>query len=303
MAIPIPPLPSFDEDVSALRKRVCKLVGRVEVYEDLSKKHPLIGRLWTQDEERKVQYVRHKYSWYEPRFESGVGLRWLTLLNSLSLAFQRLGCAVSTSLSQYAPDNFAQRDIGITIGTIHFTAFLAPITTAARGKQQPDTLRMRFSIRQSGATTDMQSWEVGGRKRVATRLAEIIQEILVSAEMEYRQAAVANREWWIERNSRLQKEIAELKQQSERKAKEEAEKRRREQIDQLKDQANQLSLAKQIRSYVADVRKELPNAMVQPGSLELWSEWALSQADDIDPTKNGALLEIVKSFCVNQTGC
>jgi hypothetical protein len=301
LANPVPPVPRFDEDVTTLRKRVCRLVGRVEFYADLSKKHPLISRLWTQDEERKAQYVRHKYSWHEPRFESGVGLRWLTLLNSLSLTFQRLGCAVSTSLSQYAPDNFAQRDIGITIGTIHFTAFLAPVTTAGRDKQIVDGLRMRFSIRRPGAMKEMQSWEIGGGKQVATQLAEIIQEILVAAEMEYRQAAVANRERWVERKARLEKEIVELKLEEERKMKEELKQRRREQIEQLTDQANQFTVAAQIRSYVTDAQVHLAGTMLPPDSLKTWSKWALSQADHIDPTKNGVMLECVKGFCANHT--
>jgi hypothetical protein len=293
LAAPIPEVPVFDEDIDALTKRVKAMVGRVEFSQSFDRRHPLVDHLLKLDDERKAEYARYKSSYYAPRHQAGAGLRWLTILNSLFLALQRLGCSVSTSLSRYATDNLAEREFGIRIGTRHFTGTLAPKQSGRSSDLGVYEPVMHLILRCPGSLQALKSWEIERGARLTTRLTGIVVEMLLLAETMYRKAAVARRDWWIERNAELVKEIERIRVESERKAKEELERQRKVQIDELLDQARKYDLATQIRAYVADVRRHIAGTSVAPEKLEEWARWALANADHVDPTRNGMALAAI----------
>jgi hypothetical protein len=79
------------------------------------------------------------------------------------------------------------------------------------------------------------------------------------------------------------------KREAERKRREREERLAKKRVDHLLNQAGAFHQAAQIRAYVATVgsiNKSAPQPM-PPEELVSWTEWALAQADRIDPVISG----------------
>lgn len=241
-----------------------------------------------QDEDRKVDYAKYKSIFYAPKYDAGIGQRRLLILNSLFLAFQRLGCGVSMTTSQYADDS---RQISVCVGQQRIGFTLDPITSKKNGIVNGDRLRLSLGKRRSSA--EPQAWEDGYGVLLERKLTEIVVAVLVATEMDYRTAAVASREWAIERKAEIEKELIKIKAEELRKAEEARERKRSERIARLIEQAAQLHRSNQIRAYVQAVRNLSSSIDVTSDQLVSWANWALSEADQIDPSKNGAIAKAI----------
>jgi hypothetical protein len=106
---------------------------------------------------------------------------------------------------------------------------------------------------------------------------------------------LSRHDWWIERRSALEAEEQRKREETERREQERFKKLEQQRIDGLLSQAIALRQARDIRSYVFDVRATL--ATPPPGGagqFEEWASWALEQADRIDPVKSQAFLGLMK---------
>ena len=292
LAEPIPPIPIFEEDESALTRRVRALVGKVESQTAFQNPHSLVARLLVQDEDRKVDYAKYKSNYYAPKYDAGIGRRRLLILNSLFLAFQRLGCGVSMTTSQYADDS---RQISVCVGQQRIGFTLDPITSKKNGIVNNDRLRLSLGKRRSSA--EPQAWEDGHRVLLERKLTEIVVAVLVAAEMDHhglRAVAVTRVNGYsIERKAEIEKELIKIKAEDLRKAEEARERQRSERIARLIEQAAQLDRSNQIRAYVQAVRNLSSSIDVTSDQLMSWANWALSEADQIDPSKNGAIAKAI----------
>jgi len=121
-------------------------------------------------------------------------------------------------------------------------------------------------------------------------LRDIVIAILVQAEKQHRHAAVHRREWIIERKADLQKELERERIEQERKERELRERQAKERVDALLKQAADLQKAQTIRTYVQAMRDRAAELPATPSELQSWSDWALKEADRIDPAKSNAFL-------------
>lgn len=125
-------------------------------------------------------------------------------------------------------------------------------------------------------------WQDTDQRKLESVLPEVVVSILVFGELHYRAHAVLHHEWLVERN-RDQEEAA-------RKAKELADpqilearlKWEQERRDRLFSHAKNWKWAADIREFVEAVRKH-QDAPRYPEAFEVWAEWAISEADAIDP--------------------
>ncbi|MBP2312957.1 hypothetical protein [Azospirillum soli] len=286
---PLPPAPTFDEDRTALTERVRKMVGTVTVPRLATKPHRLIATLLEKDQARRDEYLRTGYSFDAPRHDSPVEKRRLRILNAIFLAAARAGCPASLDTSKY-PRN--PNEAGLQVGNQHVSFVLEPI--GPRGKPSsasPRAPRMRLVVpsRSYGAPV-LKSWEDSDTAPLESLIGAIVIDLIVAGETFHRENAVYRHQWLVQRKAELEEAERRRKIEEERLARERREKEAQERIERLVGQATTLRQADAIRAYVRLVIDRASDLPVARDDLDRWAAWALTEADRIDPLKNGTLL-------------
>ncbi len=57
--MPVPPVPTFEEETAAVKERARKLVDKVRCQRNFDPAHPLVARLLAQDEERRADFLKY----------------------------------------------------------------------------------------------------------------------------------------------------------------------------------------------------------------------------------------------------
>ncbi len=289
--MPIPPVPTFDEDIAAVEERARAMVGNVRCSRKFEPLHPLVGKLLAHDEERRRDFSKWSSSYYAPRYDAGIERRRLLIMNALFMAAARLGCRPSMSTSKYAQEPTSERDISILVGQVHISFTIEPI----RSKKNSDKelLRLAFGTARDHASA-VAAWEDGEESSLEGQLAEILVKMLTTAETFYRNGLVRNREWVIERKAEAEAELKRQQEEAERKERELQEKLARERIERLLSQANALDRANQIRKYVEATLSRVSEIQIPQSDVDKWVVWALGEADRIDPVNNGSVAQSIK---------
>jgi hypothetical protein len=288
----IPAVPVFDEEIAAVADRARKLVGKVRCPRNFETPHPLVAKLLGHDEERRTSHAKWGSRYDTPKYDAGPERRRLLILNALFMAATRLGCRPSMSTSKYVQDG-NDREIGITIGQTHICFTIEPVK--AKTAEKKERLRLAFGMARDREHAT-KFWEDTAAHPLEERLAEVLVEMLVSAEAAYRERLVRQREWIIERKAEAEAEIKRRQEEAARKARELEEKLARERIARLLSQAKALDRANQIRSYVDAALCRAAELRVLSEAMEEWAAWARQQADSIDPVKNGTFTAVVQGL-------
>ena len=289
--LPVPPVPTFDEEMSSVEQRVRKLVGKVSCPRKFEPTHPLVAKLLAHDEERRRDFAKWGSSYYAPRYDTGIERRRLLIINALFMAAARLGCRPSMSTSKYGQDAGSERNIGVTIGEIHTHFTIEPVKSKKPGHRERLRLALGMARTRESAS---KFWEDNDNDAIESQLTEILVDLLVGAETSYRNSLVRHREWIIERKSEAEAELKRRREEAERKARELEEKLARERIGRLLSQAKALDRANQIRTYVETVLSRVAELPVARADFDRWADWATREADRIDPVKNGAIAQAIK---------
>jgi hypothetical protein len=287
----IPPVPIFEEDMSSVEVRARKLVGRVRYLRKFEPAHPLIAKLLARDDENRKEFLKSGFSWYAPKFDSGIERRRLLIINSLFVAAQRIGCSASMNTSRYRQDPGSERDLCIKAGERYTYFTVEPLVQ--KKEQKEELLKLSFGTARNRTKSD-KSWLDGDERALQDKLNDVLVEILTSAEIAHRESLVRHREWIIERKVTAQAEIKRRAEETERKAKELAEKRAQGRIDHLLAQAKAFDQANQIRAYVESVLSRSAGISTPQYDLERWAAWARQEADRIDPTQNDSIVQAIK---------
>jgi hypothetical protein len=98
-------------------------------------------------------------------------------------------------------------------------------------------------------------------------------------------------QWHVEWRAELEEEERQRKFEAERAEKERQKRIEQARIDRLLRDAAAFQQADEIRKHVEAVRlAQSRNGMSSSEEFERWSQWALAQADRIDPITGGAFL-------------
>jgi hypothetical protein len=288
---PVPPVPTFDEEMSSVEERGRRLVGKVRCPRKFEPAHPLVAKLLAHDEERRQEFMKSGSSYYAPKYDGGIERRRLLVINALFMAAARLGCRPSMSASKYGQGAGGERQLSIAIGESHTYFTVEPINSRNEGQKG----RLRLAL---GTTRDQgsvgQSWEDNDDGPVGNRLTEVLVAMLVGAEASYRRGLVHNRDWIIERKAAAEAELKRRQEEAERQARELQERLARERLARLLSQAKALDRANQIRTYVETVLLQVDEMRIAPADLDRWAAWAREEADRIDPVKNGTIVQAAK---------
>lgn len=172
--------------------------------------------------------------------------------------------------------------LGLTFEIIgkHRTEMISGYRRPAR--DLPASTPLRLALTRRFRTEIATSWQDDDSGKLETRLAAIAADIIVAGEASFRQGLVeaVEREEQYRRweEERRQQHITELEDKR---------------LDDLKVSGTLLAKAEEIRSLVARVRVAVEAGQVievSDGQLASWQDWALQQADRIDPVVSGQVL-------------
>lgn len=286
---PIPDPPTFLESMDEVRQRATAAIKRVA--SSPSGTHPSIRKLQEEDAARRERQRLSPYStWDKPRFDSPLERRRLRILNALFLGLVRAGCAPGLRNVHFEPLSFwvrvGHQQVGFELEPIHEKR-------RQKGEQSAEPDRLRLTIPGWPNRGEARAaWKDGEDSKIEDHLTAIAIELLVAGESMVREGALHSHEWRIKLKAELEERLRREKQEAERRERERLAALQQARIDRLLKEAEALRVARDIRSYVQEVRTEnLRSQNPFPvEDVERWAAWAHQQADAIDPVRTGAFL-------------
>jgi hypothetical protein len=285
LLIALPPPPEFEESIERVRERIAKTVGKLTVLREVRIWHPAIDRLLKEDEQRRERHRARSFpsSWDAPLFDTPFDRRRLRVLNTLILAAEMMNGkpAISDHEARSIHFSFYQRQVGVRLDR--------PKRPKHRGyvanSPDADDAKLSLSILQSpGSENERIAWQDDEQGKIETRIMEIAIQIILTAELQYREGTMRSHEWRLQRKAELEEEEREKKRQAERAERERQRRLEQARIDRLLKSAAAFQKAEAIRKYVTAIRAtQTDNSACSREELERWNQWALAEADRIDP--------------------
>jgi hypothetical protein len=285
---PTPPPPEFNASLEAVRKHIAKIIGSVAVSRNVRVWHPAIQSLLKEDEARREEQHAFSSSGDKHFFDSPLERRRLRLLNSL---FTSIGKFNGTAL----PEKDA-RKASLSFYNQHLILSLAPSKEVPRrngtAPNKNGENRLILSILESwGSDKEMRAWQDDDHSKLERKMTEIAVEVVLLAEVRYREAVVRQYHWRIERKAEFEEEDRRRLIEAERTNRERLKRLEEARVNHLLSDAAAFQQASAIREYVAKIqRAQSLSLTVSTEELQRWIEWALAQADRIDPSIGDAFV-------------
>lgn len=271
-----PVAPVFDEPVEALRERITRNLGTVVASKNLSPPHAAFRRQVEDDERRAMQS-----SWHTPIFSTPLEKRRLRILQGLFYGLARLDCSVTVQ---------GRETRNICVGVGNQSVYIALERARQRGRlpDDKDEERLKFSILKGyGSAEERLSWGDTADEKLEAQLSTIAVEIIVTGELQYREHVVWRYEDAVRRREEMRKEEIRNKLAAEKAERERLEKLEADRLKRLTDSADDHRKAESIRHFVAVVAGLAQGRT--PEHFESWRDWALEQADKLDPIATGRI--------------
>jgi hypothetical protein len=290
LAEPLPDPPVFDEPIESVRARTIMRVGPVAALAGLDRACADVRRLLVADDQRRADKAAHRGApeWEGPHFDSPFERRRLRLLNSLALAFAKVGARLELR-------GKTGRDLALRVGTRRLTLTLdAPGAqptfqgewTTRPGPAGPLALRI---VGGSEADEGPNAWIDRHDAPLEAQLADVVVSMLVVAEVRHRAAEVAGHAHRIAWRARIAADLVERQADAKRRRDEREIMKAKARRKRLFRQARDWRKAQNIRGFVAEVLAEIGEKPHDDSPLAEWRAWALGEADVLDPVAGDAL--------------
>jgi hypothetical protein len=196
----------------------------------------------------------YSYSWNKLQLDTPFERRRLRILNSLFFATEKMNGKPSISFREGL-------DIGISFHQryVHL-ALDQPKQPNRRSRFQvaqpgPNETKLALSIRRGPCSeADRMTWQDDDEGKLETRMTEIAVEVILTAEIQYREMAVQQYQLRVERRAQLEEEERQRKLAVERAEKERLKGIEQARIDRLLRDAAAFQQAAEIRKYVETIR-------------------------------------------------
>ncbi len=289
------PEPVFEATIDEVRQEVTKLVQKAPFPKKINQPHRLVARLLADDDVRRQKYLASSYrsSWDAPIFDPAFEKRRLRLLNALFVGLEYCGMKPAVCGKE-------ARELSVAVGDQHVLFSLDGVKAKRHlerersgygltARDADDCMYLSLSSWRH-AELDPATWVDTDQSFLEDKLPEIAVELIVSAEVSFRQGEIRHREWVFERKAGLIEEERQRRLEAERQRKAHEAKLEKQRVDHLLGQATALHQATLIRGYVAAVAKanQTSPAPMSDDELLAWRSWALTQADRIDPIVSGS---------------
>jgi hypothetical protein len=271
------------ESIDILTERFRKRLGTVTLTRDLAHADPAIAKLLKRDETIRQKMATSSFHWETPVFESPHERRRLRIINSIFLAFARVGGG-----SGHIRDREA-REISISGPSSVSIRLDAPKRRQGRNRQIDDAdKRDRLELRAEGGRHHpdiVSSWMDDEKGRLEDKLTEIVVGLAIVSERESRRWQAETAEWRRKREAEEAEERRKAREKAEREERERIEAGEKARRDGLLNEAANWRNARLIREYV-DARRSATTPSIE---FDAWTRWALEEADRIDPLPSTAL--------------
>lgn len=279
--------PLFSESIEEVRSNAARAVGKVSVPKASASYHSLIARFLRDDEERREKQRTSAYTsiFHRPIFDSVLERRRLRILSGLFTALQKMGHRPSIK------GNVA-REIGIQIGSQHVLLSLDRAVNNKRPQRhqigsketKAETLELSIGGGQRSEDDDVQTiWIDSDDLKLEQQLKHIVIEIIVYGEYQYRRVERHHYNWLVEQIARIEREEKERIEEEARKAEELRKALEKQKLDQLISEAEGMQTAAKIRAYVEAMVVAASSSHIHIDELRNWTNWAMEQANSIDP--------------------
>lgn len=280
---PEPPEPTFDEPIESVRARVDKRTSAVRAASNFDIVHPAVKALLDKDERRREKQRNSSYAWAwdAPVFDTPPQKRRLRILNAILLALAKQGYGGSIRGDKGEEITFRLGHLSVEFELAEFTEKPGKSKDAQPAKGERLRLGTKPGYKTEGRTI---AQDISGQP-IETRLRAIVLDLIVFAEEHYRDHLVQNHRWQLQRRKERIEVARKQKIEAERKERERIAALEQARIDRLLGEAASFQTARNIRAYIEDVRAA--SAAMTPAiaeeELAAWTQWALAQADRIDP--------------------
>lgn len=272
-----PVAPVFDEAIESLRERVSRNIGVVLASKNLSPPHAAFRRQVEDDARKALQS-----SWHTPIFNTPLEKRRLRILQGLFYGLSRLDCSVTVQGRE-------TRTIYVNVGHQTVSIGLEHVANRRQALDEKISERLKFSIfKGHDKTTERASWSDSDEQLLESQLTSIAVEVIVAGELQYREHQVWVHEERLRTRERNRQEAIKKKLEQEKAERERLLKLEADRLKRLTDSAENYELAQSIRRFVSSV-VDMPAGDVDPVRIADWREWALQQADKLDPIATGSI--------------
>lgn len=276
-----PVAPVFDEPIEAVRERVTRNLGVVLAAKSLSPPHAAFRRQVEDDARQAAQS-----SWHTAIFDTPLEKRRLRILQGLFYGLSRLD-------SWATVQGRDTRTIYVGVGHQSVSIGLERSANRRRTVDGKEVERLKLSIfKGAGTEHERISWTDTDEQPLESQLSTIAAEIIVSGELQYREHQVWTYEQAVCRREELRQEEIRKKLVAEKAERERLIKLEADRLKRLTDSAENYHRAQTIRAFVTSV-VSMPAASTDPESVARWKDWALLQADKIDPIATGRVWDDV----------
>jgi hypothetical protein len=157
--------------------------------------------------------------------------------------------------------------------------------TPAAPKENGES-RLILSILESwGSDKEVKAWQDDDHSKLEKMMAEIAVEVVLLAEVRYREAIVRQHHRRVELKVELEEEDRRRIIEVERTERERLKRLEKARIDHLLSDAAAFQQASAIREYVAKIQRARSlSSTISAEELQQWIDWALAQANRIDPS-------------------
>lgn len=268
------------EDLDEFRQWELAAIGKVPLRRDLTRPHPGLSVILAKDEKRRQKYAQNGWAWDRPKHDAPLARRHLRILDAI------LRAAAKRGHNGYVHEGDQGLTVNLTVGEITHGLLL----TRASGRplsesdlqQLPMATPLRVVIQRPWSKKELAAWEDGKEVKLEGRIAAIVAEVIVSAEATFRRSLVEAKE----AEERHQRWLEEMRLK-------ELERLREKRIADLKTSGELLRQAEEIRLLVARVEAALlssADGAIDADRIVKWKQWALGQADAIDPVISGEVM-------------
>jgi len=289
--------PQFAEPIETVRARIAETVEHVAVPHKVRNWHPTIDRLLKEDEKRREKQVTDPYpmSWDKPVFDTPFERRRLRVLNSLFFAVARMNGkpSVHGREGREIRISFFQQHLCLTLDRPKRSNRHAQVLNTT-GQSSDTRLCLRI-LSGFGSETVLAFWQDEDSQKLEMHMTDIAIQVILTSEIQYRENALRQYQWRVQRKAELEEEQRKRKLEAERAEKERQKRIEQARINRLLRDAAAFQQAREIRKYVEVIRLTMArDSSCSMDEVKQWSEWALAQADRIDPAIGGRFLKAMQ---------
>jgi hypothetical protein len=172
------------------------------------------------------------------------------------------------------------RDIHVTVGQQHVKIEIDRAQSRRRHSDEKAPDRLKFGI--IGHWGERMSWTDTDEQLLETQLSVIATEIVLAGELQYREHQIWLYDDAVRRREELKHQAIQQQIEREKAERERLIKLEAARLKRLTDSAESYHRAKTIRAFVSSVIEAF-DGRIDPEHVERWKEWALLQAEKLDP--------------------